>query len=87
MAHIKQNKKGGALSRLAAQLCQNPRFREWLNGQRLTDLIVSVEGAGDAAEVIRLVCRVESRADLDYSPVAARIFHDKFRRPFAERLQ
>lgn len=74
--------KGGALSRLAAQLCQNPDFREWLNAQHLSGLIVSIEGADDAAAVIRSVCSIESRAELDHDDRAARIFHTEIRRPF-----
>lgn len=79
--------KGGDLSRLAAMLCQNPDFQEWLNAHQMADLTVSVEGAQDAAAVIRLICGIESRAELDHNQTAARIFHDKFRRPFSERTQ
>ncbi len=76
--------KGTRLSKLAAMLCQNPAFQEWLNANQMADLTVTVEGAQDAAAVIRMVCGIESRAELDHNKQAADIFHDKFRRPFAE---
>lgn len=69
--------KGGALARLAGQLCQNPDFLRW--GRFLS--------SEQAAEAIRQACGIESRALLDHRPEAARTFHSRFRRPFAERSQ
>lgn len=74
---VDQTLKGGALARLAGQLCQNPDFLRW-------GRFLSSEHAADA---IRQACGVESRAFLDHNPEAARIFHSRFRRPFAERSQ
>ena len=79
--------KGGVLSKASARLCQNPDFQEWLNAQQMLDLTVAIECEQDAAAVIRLVCGIESRAELDHNPNAERIFHDKFRRPFTERVR
>mgnify|MGYP003583170913 FL=1 len=84
---INKNHKGGDLSRLAAMLCQNPEFQEWLNNQQLVDLAISVEGAQDAAAVIRLVCGIQSRAELDHNAQAPKILQETVRRPFAERAR
>ena len=67
--------KGGPLARLAGTLCNNPQFIEWL--------WVADEAA--AADFVRAECGIASRAELDDSPTAARIFHDTIRRPFLNR--
>lgn len=77
--------KGGALALLAAQLCQNPEFREWLNGRQIADLVLHVETERDAAVAIRLICGVQSRAELDHNDQAGKRFHERIRRPFAQR--
>lgn len=65
--------KGGDLARLAGQLCNNPRFQEFLN----------VNNAEEAARFIRTECGIVSRAELDHDLDAQDIFHARFRRPFA----
>jgi hypothetical protein len=70
--------KGGVLAKLAGTFCGDEDFRRWL---RLTyDPLPRT--ADDAAEIIRRVCRVDSRAYLDHLPEAAAIFHEKFRLPY-----
>lgn len=67
-------RKGGTLSRVAGRLCQNPKFQAWCGAKT----------AAEAAEWVRLTCRVESRADIDHSHVATQLFHDLVRRPYSE---
>lgn len=70
--------KGGVLAKLAGQFCGDEAFRQWL---RMTyDPLPRT--ADDAAEIIRRVCKVDSRAYLDHLPEAAAIFHNKFRLPY-----
>lgn len=66
--------KGGELARLAGQLCNNPVFQQ----------MIGVHSAEDAANEIRSVCGIESRAELDHNPEAANLFHLEFRIPFVE---
>ncbi|TAL89264.1 MAG: hypothetical protein EPN62_08675 [Candidimonas sp.] len=72
-----QKPKGGALARLAGQLCQQSAF------QRFAD----VTSAEEAADWIRHVCGVESRAELDHNAAAAKRFHDEIRRPYLRGRQ
>lgn len=65
--------KGGDIARLAGQLCNNPRFQEFLN----------VNNAEEAARLIRTECGIVSRAELDHDLDAQDIFHARFRCPFA----
>lgn len=70
-----QMPKGGELARLAGMLCQNEDFQDWCE----------CESAEAAAEWVREVCQVESRAELDHDPQAAHRFHSLVRIPFLER--
>lgn len=79
---IQQDKpKGGELAKLAGQFCANPRFREWLRSVSPT---WDYKTADEAAQWVRNVCCVVSRADLDHNAYAAQQFHDNIRKPFAE---
>jgi hypothetical protein len=73
----KADLKGGALAKLAGRWCQSPEFREWAD----------VADADEAAEYIRAMCGVESRAELDHNPEAAAAFHKYIRQPYADWLQ
>lgn len=64
--------KGGALARLAAQLGADPEFRRFIEAR----------DEQHAAELIRKLCRVESRAELDNSAEAAAEFHRAIRGPW-----
>lgn len=62
----------GPLALLAVQLCKNPEFQNF----------IEVESEVAAAEHIKAECQIESRAELDTDPDAAKLFHSKFRVPF-----
>lgn len=67
--------KGGRRARLAGCLCSNPEFQAFC----------SARSADEAADYIRRVCHVESRAQLDHNPQAANLFDELVRKPFAYR--
>ena len=65
----KPERKGGKLAQRAGILCHQGGFRKFLEGSFMMDK----EGP---AGIIRMICGVESRADLDHNPEAARKFLD-----------
>lgn len=74
--------KGGALAKLAGAWCDLPDFWEFLTQQfKITSPCQSEK---TAAEIVREICDIGSRADLDHDPVAKRSFDERIRRPFAE---
>lgn len=73
--------KGGVLAKLAGMWCADELFNKWIamtHGSRMS---------GDAAEFIRMVCRITSRAELDHNEAAAALFHSEFRLPYNAWLQ
>ncbi|NYT25366.1 hypothetical protein H0A73_17335 [Alcaligenaceae bacterium] len=62
-----------SLAQLAGALCNNTAFLAW-GGFADSD---------EAAAWVRRVCGVKSRRELDTDPAAAKLFHDRVRRPFA----
>jgi len=73
----KEKPKGGALAKLAGQLCQQEAFQIWM----------CVHDANEAADSIRSMCGIESRAELDHNEAAANLFHQKIRIPYSELMQ
>lgn len=73
-----QKPRGGALCKLAGMFCNNAQFLEWLR-IRYDPLPQTAE---DAATIIRNLCKVESRAELDHDDAAASVFHREFRLPY-----
>ena len=72
--------KGGPLSRLAAMLGANPAFPQFV----LSTFGEDAKTPDDCATVIRYVCRISSRAELDHNKHAEVLFHEKIRKPFIE---
>lgn len=66
--------KGGELAKLAGCLCDDPDFLFWAD----------VGNSEAAAQWIRNLCGVSSRAMLDHDLRAAAIFHQEIRKPFRE---
>jgi hypothetical protein len=77
--------KGGALSKLAGRWCQDPEFWAWINGA--AEMTWPIETSDHAAEFVRDMCGIESRAELDHDEVAAENFHRLIRGPFAKYTQ
>lgn len=65
---------GGDLARLAARFCNDHVFRDW----------IGLGSPERAADYIRELCGIKSRAELDHDPLAAQIFHESIRKPFAD---
>lgn len=74
--------KGGPLARLAGQWCAHRGFRQWLS---LWGKDIATEA--EAVAMVRKVCGVGSRAELDTNKGAAAIFEEKFRRPYMQWLE
>ena len=83
--------KGGPLAQLAGRWCQDERFQAWLAEKFPLAWRQAAGVYGDAhdaaAEVVRDVCCVASRAELDHNPAAAFEFHTRIRDPYAAYLQ
>lgn len=82
--------RGGALARLAGQWCQKPEFVEWLKTV-YPAAFWSAEKTHKpdpetAAQVIRVMCGITSRAELDTDKKAAETFDRAVRKPFAAYL-
>jgi hypothetical protein len=72
--------KGGALAKLAAMLGDDVEFWKFLTHQ--FSLEEACESPDNAAEVIREVCEIESRSELDWHTDAANRFHSQIRGPW-----
>ncbi|MBU9386600.1 hypothetical protein [Burkholderia multivorans] len=73
----RNEQKGGPLAKLAGMWSSSQDFWLFLRAQGLR-----CESEGDAAQIIRSTCHIESRAELDHNEEAARIFHQRIRQPF-----
>ena len=74
---------GGPLSNLAGRWCRDNEFLEWFGAQ--DDAFVEMTEQV-AADKIRTMCGVKSRAEIDHNPQAKSIFDDKIRRPYNQYL-
>lgn len=83
--------KGGPLARLAGQWCKDERFWWWLSGASFETtgviLIGGITTEDSARSLVRSICKIESRAELDHNQEAEKIFHEKIRIPFSRYLQ
>ena len=76
-------RKGAALSRAAARMCNGAKFQRW---------VVSCIGAAPggvspqqhAAQFVRDACGIASRAELDHNARAQALFHEAVRKPFVK---
>jgi hypothetical protein len=65
------------MQRLSAWLalrCREPQFQAFL----------SVGSETEAARAARELCHVQSRAEIDFNPAAATLFHESIRKPYFE---
>jgi hypothetical protein len=78
--------KGGALSQWAAMRCQDEAFLLWLATAMPAEWVSATRAHGSrteaAAHVMRRVCGIESRADIDNDPHAAARFDKYIRGPW-----
>lgn len=73
--------KGAALSRVAAMMCGNAKFQEWVVS-RIGAAPLGVSDNQHAAQFVRNACGIESHAQLDHNATAATLFHEAVRKPF-----
>jgi hypothetical protein len=83
--------KGGELARLSGILCNQPDFQAWLRDTFPSAWVeVSTEAPGTdvdsdiTARMVRRICAVNSRAELDHNALAADTFHQRIRLPWLE---
>lgn len=76
--------KVGELCKWAAIRCTDPDFQRWMTEVQGWNDPGSEE---DCAELIRIVCRVKSRVELDTNEQAAELFHSLIRVPYAAWLK
>ena len=81
----KSDNPTGELCRWAAIRCTEPKFREWASIFACDPSLEDDESA--VARLIRSVCNIESRAELDTNPAAAALFHNKIREPYSVWLK
>lgn len=67
------------LVQLSGMLARDPQFIEWVGQWTVPPRAVS---ADEAAQFIRMVCKVESRRELATSKEAADRFHNFIRKPY-----
>lgn len=80
---MSERAKGGPLAKLVGMWCKEPAFWVFLSrrfGQPVTD-------DQTAAEVVRRVCGVASRAELDSAGKAEATFHVRVRLPYMRWMQ
>jgi hypothetical protein len=96
LEHARDPKAKHELSRLAARLCTNPMFMQFLSEKvqiqhkdKDTGTITMVSKPAEwwtteehAVRWMRYVTGVQSRAEYDYDPKAAKKFHELVRRPY-----
>lgn len=97
LEHARDPKAKHELSRLAARLCTTPMFMQFLSEKvqiqhkdKDTGTITMVSKPAEwwekeehAVRWMRYITQVQSRAEYDYDPKAAKRFHELVRRPYA----
>ena len=78
-----EGRKGAALSRTAAMMCNGAKFQRWVES-RIGAAPEGVSAQQHAAQYVRDVCGITSRAELDHNASAATLFHTAIRIPFVE---
>lgn len=76
-------RKGAALSRAAAMMCNGAKFQRWVIS-RIGAAPDGVSASQHAAQYVRDICGITSRAQLDHNAQAASLFHEAVRKPFVK---
>jgi len=76
-------KRGGENSRMAALMGATSLFQDYVDSQLEVDHPCPRRTRSEtAAEYIRTLCGIASRADLDHNAHALYLFHQRIRKPF-----
>lgn len=78
---LSTERKGAALSRAAAMMCNSANFQRWVVSQ-VGAAPEGVSASQHAAQFVRGACGITSRAQLDHDAKAAALFHEAVRKPF-----
>lgn len=78
---VSAGRKGAALSRAAAMMCNGAKFQRWVVS-RIGAAPEGVSASQHAAQYVRDMCGIASRAELDHNATAAGVFHTAIRKPF-----
>lgn len=84
--------KGGAMAKLAGMWCGDTAFIDWLAVRYTREWTIARNGQPQAplrdraAEVLRLVCDIDSRAELDNDQSAAARFQSLIRGPYMKHI-
>lgn len=74
------NPKGGELAKLAGMWCEKPDFQQWARDTYSS--AHTVKSSHLAADWMRGLCDIKSRAELDSDQASAEIFHRMIRGPY-----
>jgi hypothetical protein len=74
--------KGGEWAKLAGMWCNDPDFWLWANSTTHNGIFWNVLIETDAADFVRELCDIRTRADLDHDPAALARFNELIRYPF-----
>lgn len=80
---LSTERKGAALSRAAAMMCNGAKFQRWVVS-RVGAAPEGVSASQHAAQFVRDACGITSRAQLDHNAQAAALFHEAVRKPFVK---
>jgi hypothetical protein len=80
--------KGGPLAILAGRWCNDLTFHEWLSVKFPQEwaACAGMHPRNKAATVVRHVCGIESRAELDSNQGSASLFNVHIREPYSKHL-
>jgi hypothetical protein len=76
--------KGGPLAQLAGRWTNDPQFCRFLSLEYPQHGIP--HSSADAANIVRILCEVDSRVELDHDPEAAKRFQTLIRIPYMQWL-
>jgi hypothetical protein len=88
-SHTKEDKlKGGLLSQWCAMRCGEADFQRWISrefsGERF-HVKLPMPDADRCAAVVRMVCKINSRAELDNDEAAEKRFNELIRHPWQKQ--
>lgn len=79
---------GQGTTQMAGIACKEPAFQRWLRAHHAKAYEEHFQDCHDhtetAARLVRMICRVQSRADLDRDPVGASRFFEHLWKPYME---
>lgn len=79
--------KGGEWAKLAGMWCDDPEFWRWANSTTHTSSMGRIVSSEDAADMVRELCEIDSRAQLDHSKTAWDRFNTLIRGPYMKWMQ